>query len=419
MEQKPTRLQLWSACLGNLFEHYDTALFGFLATFLAPLIFPDYEPLTALILTYAMIPLGMLARPLGSIVFGYIGDRHGRQQALFLSLVGMSIVSGCIALSPTYAQAGVIAPLLFCLGRLLQNFFASGEVMGGAIFLLENTPQKHHDLLSGLYSASTVAGILAASAGVTLLSTYQIVDGGWRLLYLLGCITAIFGCLIRRKLPMKIEPKHTHKFRETISSYCKTFWIQRKALLLVAVTAGFSYANYSVALILMNGFIPLVSSLTKEQMIQLNTLLLALDFCLLPLFGWLSSKISREKMMIAASVAVVVGAIPLFILLKGATLFTVVAVRICLVIFGVAFCAPLHAWSQQLIPANHRYTIITFGYALGSQLLGGPTAAISLWLFKSTGMVSSVTWYWVALAVISSLIVAKTFVPKVLKEARE
>src|SRR5204862_5975364 len=95
--------RFWSAWLGNFFEHYDTALFGFLSPFLAPLIFPDKEPIVALILTYAIIPLGMLARPIGSLVFGYIGDVYGRKQALFLTLAGMSCVSGCIAFTPTYS----------------------------------------------------------------------------------------------------------------------------------------------------------------------------------------------------------------------------------------------------------------------------------------------------------------------------
>ena len=134
------RFQLWSACLGNLFEHYDTALFGFLSPFLAPLIFPQQDPLTALILTYAIIPLGMLARPLGSLFFGFLGDTYGRQCALSFTLLGMSVVSLGLAFSPTYAQAGIIAPLIFCLGRGLQNFFASGEIMGGSCLYLRKRP---------------------------------------------------------------------------------------------------------------------------------------------------------------------------------------------------------------------------------------------------------------------------------------
>ncbi len=398
-------MRLISACIGNLFEHYDAALFGFLSIFLAPLIFPEKELLSALILTYAMIPLGMLARPIGSLVFGYIGDVYGRRQALFLALAGMSIISGCIALSPTYAQAGILAPVVFCLGRVLQNFLASGETMGGAIFLLENSPKKNHDFLSGLYSASTIGGILLASFGVTCLSYYNAVDSSWRLLYIFGCVTGLFGCIIRSKMPVNAFPKARSTFFKTLSHLAGVFWVERKTLLLIVISSGFSYANYSIALVLMNGFIPLVSSLTKVEVMSINTVLLILDFCLLPFFGFLASKISREKMMLAASLSIALCSIPLCALLEGATLVTVIGVRMCFVILGVIFCAPFHAWVQGLIPAAHRYAIISFGYALGSQALGGPTAAISLWCFKKTAIVSSVAWYLVFLAILSSIAV--------------
>ena len=394
--------QLLSAWLGNLFEHYDTALFGFLSPFLAPLIFPKNDPLTALILTYAIIPLGMIARPIGALVFGYIGDVYGRRQALFFALAGMALVSCGIAFSPTYAQAGIWAPLIFCFGRMIQNFLAAGEIMGGAIYLLENTPQKQHDLLSGLYGASTIGGILLASAGVWLLSHYQIASTGWRGLYLFGGITAIFGCLIRHRLPQDNSVKFSH----SVKSLGSVLWTHRKLLLLIAIGSGFSYANYSVSLVLLNGFLPLVSSFTKTQMMSINTALLLVDFCVLPLFGYIASKLSREKMMLATSLIVAVCVIPLFTLLHDATLMSVIFLRLCFVLFGVAFCAPFHAWAQELVPSAHRYAVISFGYALGSQALGAPTAAISLWCFKQTGMVSSVSWYWVSLAVASSLCIA-------------
>lgn len=411
-QNPPSRSQLWSACLGNLFEHYETALFGFLSVFLAPLIFPEQEPITALILTFAMIPLGMVARPIGSLVFGYIGDIYGRKHALFLTLAGMAVVSGGIAFSPTYQQAGFLSPIIFGLGRILQNFFSAGETMGGAIFLLENTPEKRHDLLSGLYNASTIGGILLASAGVSLLSYLGIIEWGWRFLYLFGCLTALFGCLLRSKQDASSFTRAPTSFPQTLSKLGMVFWAYRKALLLIVISSGFAYANYSIALVLINGFIPLISPLTKTEMMSLNTALLVLDFCTLPIFGWLSSKTSREKMMLYASLGVFLGGIPLFMLLNGASIIAIVVVRVCFVLFGVAFSAPFHAWAQQLVPPAYRYAIISFGYALGSQLLGGPTSAISLWLFKTTGIVSSVSWYWLALALASSLIIASTFKAK-------
>jgi MFS transporter, MHS family, proline/betaine transporter len=404
---RSSRMQLWSACLGNLFEHYDTALFGFLSPFLAPLLFPHQEPLMALILTYAIIPLGMLARPLGSIVFGHIGDVYGRKHALFLTLVGMAFVSGGIAFIPTYLQVGLLAPLLFFLGRALQNFLSGGETMGGAIFLLENTSEKRHDLLSGLYNASTMGGHLLASFGVYLLSRYALIDPGWRLLYLFGCITALFGCMIRRQVDFP-KDKNSVKFSQTLSKLGSIFWTYRKPFSLIAITSGFAAANYSIALVLMNGFIPLVSSFTKTEIMEINSYLLIFDFLALPFFGWLASKVSREKLMLSASLGVVVLAIPLFTLLEGASLISVIGIRTYFVISGVAFFAPFHAWAQQLVPPAYRYAVISFGYAIGSQVIGSPTAAISLWCFKTTGIASSVSWYWVVLAIASSMAVAIT-----------
>jgi MFS transporter, MHS family, proline/betaine transporter len=398
-----SRTQLWNACLGNLFEHYDTALFGFLSPFLAPLIFPDKEPIVALILTYAIMPLGMLVRPLGSLVFGYIGDVYGRKYALFLTLAGMSFVSGCIALSPTYSQVGIFAPIIFCLGRALQNFLAAGETMGGAIFLLENSSEKHHDLFSGLYSASTMGGHLLASWGVFLLSSYNLTDPGWRFLYLCGCMTALFGCLMRRS-PHVVQP--TAQLSSTMKNLRGALWTYRRPLLCIMITSGFASATYSIALVLMNGFIPLVSTLSKTAIMKINTYLLILDFCALPFFGWIGTKISREKLMVSASLGVVVFAMPLILSLKGASLMGIIGVRMAFVIFGVAFFAPFHAWAQQLIPSHCRYAVISFGYALGTQGLGSPTAALSLWFFQKTGLVASVSWYWMFLGLLSSGVIA-------------
>lgn len=405
--------------MGNLFEHYDAALFGFLSPFLAPLIFPSQEPITALILTYAMIPLGMFARPFGALFFGYIGDRNGRGFALFLTFLGMGIVSFIIALTPTYVQGGIIAPIFFCMGRILQNFFASGESMGGAIYLLENSEEKKHDLLSGIYGSSTIGGILLASFAVFCLSLFDAVSSGWRILYLFGCLTAFFGCLIRWESKEK-EHLNTKQvlFRESMVNWGKQLFLNRKYLLAIMIVAGFGYANYSISLVLMNGLIPLVSPFSKSEMLSLNTFLLILDFCALPFFGFLSSKISREKMMLLSAFCVVIGAIPACMLLNNGALFTIVCVRICFVLTGVAFFAPFHSWAQQLVPIKSRYAIISFGYALGSQLFGGPTASFALWCFKKTGMVASVAWYWMFLAFLSIVAISLTSAKKALSLGR-
>ncbi|MBA3958252.1 MAG: MFS transporter [Parachlamydiaceae bacterium] len=413
---KLTRSQLWSTLLGNVFEHYDTALYALLSPFIAPLFFPHFDPLTALIFTYAIIPLGMIVRPLGSLFFGYLGERFGYKTALMTSLFGMACISALMGSIPTYAQAGILAPLLLLACKSLQNVFSVGETIGGAVYLLSNTREQKHDLLSGIYSSSTIAGILLASAGVSFICYFDLLQEGWRILYFIGCLTAFFGCLLRSQISMDEKPRTVNpSIRELLTH----FWELRLRLLTVAVVAGFSYATYSVALILMNGFAPLVANVTLNQIMYLNTGLLILDFATLPLFGWLASIYSRERMMLASAACATVTGIPLFMLLDGGTLATVIAMRVCLVIIGVWFSSTFHSWSQHFIPAAHRYSVIAFAYALGSQVFGGPTVSISLWLYHQTGIVSSAAWYWVALGGFSCLLIALQTYEKDIKDEND
>lgn len=402
MPEALSRKEIQSAFLGNLFEHYDAALFALLAPFISPLFFPQHDPLSALIMTYVMIPFGMISRPLGSLFFGYIGDHHGRRAALFLSLSGMAIVSCFIALIPEYDVAGFFAPLLLCLGRILQNFFASGETMGGAIFILEHTHEKKHNLIGSLWDSSTIFGILLASMGTLTLSYLDIIETYWRALYLIGCLTGFFGMILRTQLK-KISFEEKNNVSVSFSHLLETLWKGRKELFLIMIASGFSYSCYSISLVFMNGFIPLISDITKVQVMSINTFLLVLDMVSLPLFGLLASKFTRQSMMMTAGLLSTFLGIPLMLLLEEATFLTVILVRAIIVTLGVWFSATFYAWSQSLVSRSQRYLIISFGYALGSQLLGGPTAAISLWLFKTTGMVSSAAWWWMALGLFSAL----------------
>lgn len=393
--------------LGNLFEHYDTALFALLSPFFAPLFFPKQDPIVALALTYAIIPLSMLARPLGSLIFGYIGDKHGRNEALTISLVGMAFITGCISLMPTYESVGFIAPILLSLGRFLQNFFSAGESIGGAIYLMESSMEQNHNKLSGYFSASTIAGILAASGAVSILCSLNKVEEYWRILYCIGCATAIFGGILRIKCkPLDFLRKEL-SFKNSVRSSLQTCWEYRSKVLIIATVSGFSYATYILALVIINGLLPLVSKLSQEETLYLNTIILVVDFSLLLFYGMFAEKFPRDKMMLFSAGLWILTSIPLFTLLDGASFTTVVFIRLWLVFLGVWFAAPFHAWSQQIIPAAQRYTVISFAYALGTQILGAPTAVISLWLFNQTGLTGSVAWYGIVLASLSGFFILK------------
>ena len=391
---KPTTTsskQVVSALLGNMFEHYDTALYGLLSPFLAPLFFPQQDPIVSLLLAYALIPLGMMARPLGAWVIGSIGDKYGRTRALSYSLFGMALVSLFMAICPTFEQAGFYSPLFLGINRILSNFLSAGESMGGAIYILENTPEKKHDWLSGLYNSSTMGGIVIASIGVSILCSFSMIESGWRILYALGCITGFYGFYLRKQAEIKaplIKRKNSLAIiKENFRPFFKIF-----------LASGFSYANYSIAFLLTSGLIPLISSYTAAEMANMNSALLAIDLFLLPVFGWLAARYSREKIMLFAALSIAITSLPLFAFLSEMDLTLIFIIRTFIVIYGVAFSAPFHAWAQAQVPNEHRYFLISLAYALGSQIIGGPTALISLWLFKVGGTAPFASIYWLFLS---------------------
>lgn len=394
-----------AAAIGNFLEHYDNALFGFLTPFIAPLFFKESNPITALILTYGILPLGFFTRPLGSICFGWIGDNIGRKQALFFSLFGMAMVTVSIGALPDYEQIGPFAPLFLAAARMLQSFFAAGESVGGAIFVLEHTSKKNRSFVSSLYDASSIGGILIASFAVTGFGILGIVESNWRLLFLGGGITAVIGIFLRWFASDGTEFIDSRKIQNgaaNVFDIIKLYW---KPLLAIIMVSGFTYTTYSLAFNLMNGFIPLVTSLTKTDVIAINTLLLVIDMVLLPFFGFLTKCYGKERVMLAAAFTAGISGIPLFCFLKGATVGVVIFIRTMIIIPGVAFAAPYHAWTLERVAPQHRYLVLSLGYAIGSQLIGAPTSAVSLWLYQMLGWTFAPGLYLLAAAFGAGLVV--------------
>lgn len=372
--------------VGNFLEHYDNALFGLLSPFIAPLFFEEKDPLTALILTYSLLPLGFVTRPLGSLFFGWIGDYFGRREALFLSLTGMATITFAMGCLPLYKDIGSWAPLFLALGRMFQGFFAAGEVAGGAIFVLEHTPAFRKSFISSCYDAGSIGGALLASGLVTLMSARGEIEQGWRYLFWIGGITALIGLFLRWKVSEVSEFLEAPKMaRRQFFSVLKK---QVRPFLGIFFAAGFSYTTYSLPFTLMNGFIPLVTSLSKTEVMQVNTLLLVYDMLLLPVMGYLADRFGKERVMIAGAISSVLFAVPMFYFLDQASLGTVIAVRLAIISSGVAFSAPYYAWAIERVPPRHRYLILSLAGAFGSQLIGMPTSAICLWLYKTLG------WSW-------------------------
>ncbi|MCB1085257.1 MAG: MFS transporter, partial [Chlamydiia bacterium] len=275
-------------------------------------------------------------------------------------------------------------------------FFASGETTGGALLILESCPHNRRSFYNGLYGCSTILGILLASFGVTWLSAHGTIDHAWRVLYWAGGLTGAFGITLRlfsvegeRKAPPP-------------SPLLTILWKYRLQFLVIVFTSGFSYANYYMITSLLNGYLPLISSISKARAMEINTYILVFDFLLLPLAGLLATRYSKETLMLIFGAAISLLSLPLYSLLSGSALLVVIAIRLIFVAFGVGFSVALAPFYQDLVPHESRYTLIAFGNAIGSQLLGSSACAIGLWLYKTIGWAPSPALYLMGLASVAT-----------------
>ena len=372
--------------LGNLVEHHDKALFSLLAPFIGPLFFAASDPINALISTYGTLFVGMCTRPLGALFFGLIADRIGRAKALSLTLIGMACATASMGLIPTYAEIGIAAPILLAFFRALQNFFAAGESNTAGVFVVEHTQMSLKSFISSLLEASTILGILLASLELTVCGALGILENYWRLLFLMGGVLGLIGYYFRSQA---MEPEDFRNASDLPIFSLKEFLAETKPLLAIMLASGFSSATYVMSITFMNSFLTVISPLSVSALSGLNTLLLTLDLLLLPLFGYLSMRWGAEKMMLFASVATAILAVPLFQLLAWPTLPNILLIRCSIVILGVAFAACLRAWTQTLLPPKKRCSVISVGCATAHLLVEGTMTLLSLWLFSVLGSVAA------------------------------
>jgi MHS family proline/betaine transporter-like MFS transporter len=389
--------------IGNVFEHYDTALFSFLIPFIAPQFFGLDDPLVSLIKGYALIPLGVIAKPLGSAFFGWIGDTFGHKKALSFSLYGMALSSLLFCIIPSYESIGIFSAVLLSFLRLFQTFFAAGEHIGGAICLLEDKDTKEHSALSSLYSSSTILGIIFASAATTFLAQKGLLQQQWRFLYLLGALTAVAAASIPIET-LCFKKGSSSSFQEHLSLLRK----EKRAFFYILIASGFSYSCYSIAFIASLALLPFATKLPPEECTTQNTILLFLDFLLFPLFACFSNKLTSFSTMKAAALGTALLGTFLFASLKGVGWIEALILRFFMVFLGVAFSAYFHAWSLHVAPDSSKQTTISLAYSIGSQIFGASTALITLILYKSTHSLVVASSYWVMLAFATAYCIQKS-----------
>ena len=410
VEQGKSRKAVTAAVVGNVLEWYDFAVYAYVAAIIARKFFPAQDEVTALLSTFLAYGLGFLARPLGGIVIGRMGDVSGRKNALLLTMFLMAAGTVMIGLLPTYESIGFLAPLLLVVARLLQGFSAGGEWGGSTAFIVEWAPKDQRGYYGSFQQTSVVAGLLLGSGVAALMNTVltapQMDSWGWRIPFLIGGILGPIGLYMRRTI------EETPAYR-AVSEGTPTPPSPDAAVspwLLAGRAFGFTIV-WTVCFYVLLNYMPSWTqrymNLTASQALWANTIGLLALMVTIPVMGRLSDRIGRKPLLIACCLCFVVVPYPVFsYLLSGnVSLASLIAVQVLFAVLIAMFSGAGPAAIAEIFPTRNRSTWMTTGYALAVAIFGGFAPFISVWLISTLGSPIAHTYYLVAAAIVSTIVI--------------
>ena len=400
MAAPPSRgRQLFGGAAGNLVEWFDWYAYSAFALYFAPAFFPKGDPVAQALSTAAVFAVGFLMRPIGGWLLGVYADRKGRKAALTLSGALMCTGSLLIAVSPTYAQAGIIAPLLLLVARLIQGLSVGGEYGASATFMSEVASARHRGFLASFQYVTLVGGQLLALALLIVmqssLTEAQLEGWGWRVPFVVGALCAVLVFWLRRSLvetdaftALSDAERNTSSggLMRRLLAHPRALWT------VLALTAGGSTAFYTFTTY-MRKYLVLSAGWSKPDATNVSALALLGYAALQPVVGALSDRIGRRPLLITFGIGGMMLTVPAMTAIGQATgrLEGFVLIMAALTVLS-CYTAISGVVKAEMFPANIRALGVGLPYGIGVAVFGGSAEYVAL-AFKSAGHESGFFWY--------------------------
>ncbi|MBD1540482.1 MHS family MFS transporter [Arthrobacter sp. S13_S34] len=410
LEQSKVRKAALAGLIGTTLELYDFVIYGTAAALVfSKLFFPNETPAVAMIASFSTFAVGFLARPLGGIFFSHYGDRLGRKWVLVTTLLIMGGATLLIGLLPTYEQIGVWAPILLVLCRAGQGFGAGAEQSGGATLLTESarlgTRGKMASLIMVGAAAGTALGALVWMAAQAL-APNDMMNWGWRLVFLSSIFVTIAAMIIRRKLDESPVFEEIKRTREEPPAPLKEVAKFGKAnvLRVTMMTFGVSAQSYTIQVFMATYLISVVG--TDPKFIPQVLLIGALcGGAAAVAFGTLSDKIGRRRVVSIITGALILFPAPAFMLLTTGSPVAIILVMVVGFMLACQGVVGVHmSYFPEIFGSRYRYAGVTLGREFASIIGGGIAPMICaalLALFSNS---------WIPVAIYMSLVMLVSFI---------
>jgi MHS family proline/betaine transporter-like MFS transporter len=407
------RKAITAGVIGNVLEWYDFGVYGYLVPTISQLFFPSGDPVVSLLSTFAVFGVGFVMRPVGSVLFGIYGDRHGRRKALSTVVFVMALATFAMGLLPTYGQVGVLAPVLLVVVRLFQGLSAGGEWGGSTAYIVEFAPPARRGFFGSWQLVGVGGGFLLGSLTAALLnaelSQADRLAWGWRLPFLFGIAVGAVGFYLRWRLDD--TPKFTEieeqgaiaaaPLGEALRQY------PRETLLGFGVTLHNTVAYY-IVLVYMTSYMSSAGKLAQSTALWIGTSCLAVFVLLLPLMGWLSDRVGRRPLLIASCIGYAILGYPFFLMASSGNIGLAVLAQLLMVLLYVPYAGACPAFYAEIFPTRVRYTALSIGYNIAVAIFGGFAPFIATFLVRATGNNHAPSAYVIIAALVTLVILLRT-----------
>ncbi len=402
------RRAIFSCAVGNFFELFDFVLYGFFAVPISQAFFPAGNDKLALINTFITFGVGFLFRPLGAVIIGAYGDRHGRRAALVITIGLMALATGCTGLIPTYSQIGLFAPLLLLLCRCGQGFSTGGEWGGAAAFLVEYAEPGKRGLTGSWQQFSTQIGATVASLSAYLLANYLAPDAfaswGWRVPFLIGFVLGPIGYYLRTRVaetPAFERNAERHAIAKApLREAFDTHGVQVVQAFFLSIIG--IVANY-VMIVFMPTYAVKTLHLDAGSALLCATLANLLVMVLTPFAGALSDRVGRRPMIGTTGVLYVLLGYPLYILVGQGTFQSLLTAMLIVAAIQSLYTGTIPVILAELFPTRVRYTALSLSYGFSVAIFGGFAPFAAQWLIGATGNPISPAYLVIAAGVASAI----------------
>lgn len=396
MISKHKRIVLAGA-IGNTLEWYDFTIYAFFVPIIAAQFFPNKDPFLSILATFGVFAIGFLVRPLGAILFGYIGDHTGRKKALILSMIMMSFPTFLIGLLPSYHSIGILAPVLLTGLRIIQGLAVSGELTTATVFLIEHADVHKRGMAGSLAMAGALFGMVLSAIIATsmseLVSSEQLSAWGWRIPFLLGGLIGVLGLIIRIRTVDPSVYTHQKKAAQSVSIKRHIAGLNYHSLIIgIFLTSVMAVSNYFL-IAYFNTFLVKTQGLPLNPVMVVNTIAITLQVMTTLFMGHLSDHLGRKLVLGTGILSLIVLACPVFWLLTQHDIYLALLGECLFAIAAGTLSGVIPTMLTEMFDTHHRNMGISISYNISLALFGGTAPLVAITLVNCTRNVFSPAWY--------------------------